>query len=204
MTDTGTMAALLRGRRSVRRFKEDSLSKEVISSIVEAATWAPSAGNRQSWDFIAVTSRPLLQSMAHAVSARWRDLLAGTDSGAADELRDYCRNFDWFATAPVVIAVSTRTPDEFMKQVVGLDAADVAGQKLSAAFAVENLMLAAHGVGVGTCCLTGPLAARTELETMLGLGKRQTLVCLVAMGYPAEVPAPTPRKAVDQIMRFIE
>ena len=204
MTKGVDSMSLLQGRRSIRCFQDRPLSRMLIASLVEAATWAPSSGNRQSWEFTVVTSREILKAMAAAVTARWTQLLTGVESGVAEELKEYSRNFNWFAAAPAVVVVSTRGPDEFMKRVAGLEAEDVSGLKISAAMAAENLMLAAHGAGVGSCCLTGPLAAQAELKKMLGLGQRQMLVCLIAIGYPAEEPAVPPRKDASRVMRFVE
>ena len=44
----------IKGRRSIRKFKPNSIPKEYIKTLLEAATWAPSAGNIQPWNFIVV------------------------------------------------------------------------------------------------------------------------------------------------------
>jgi nitroreductase len=69
--------------------------------------------------------------------------------------------------------------------------------------AAQNLMLAAHAHGLGSCCLTGPLAAHTELEELLNVGRKRALVCLIAVGYPAETPVAPPRKPIENVMRIL-
>lgn len=197
--------AVLGERRSIRRFRPDPVGRDTWQRLFEAAAWAPSASNRQDWEFIAVTSRTVIASMAQAVRARWNSLTekAG-DSGLAPELAKYSANFDWFSGAPAVVAIACRTPEAFLNHILGPAAPVVAGGRASAAMAAQNLMLAAHVLGLGSCCLTGPLAAADELGPLLGLGRRHELVCLVALGYPAEEPARPDRKGLDAIGRFVE
>ena len=196
---------LVRERRSVRQFADTPVAPELVTRLVAAATWAPSPSNRQGWNFTVIVSPALRQRMAAAARARWQGLLEqAAESAIGDELREYVRNFDWFGAAPVVIAVAAREPEAFLSHLFGPLAADVAGGRTAAAMAAQNLMLAAQAAGLGSCCLTGPLAAEEELKRLLGLGKRQNLVCLVALGYPAGAPAETTRKPVNDVIRFAE
>ena len=205
MTAANDLEKMLRQRRSVRKFKETPVPNELIRRIVEAGTWAPSAGNRQHWEFAVVVSEKVRREMSEAVRERWTAILDGADAESiAGEIKDYSGNFDWFSTAPVVIAVSARNPDAFLIRMLGDNADDVAGAKTSAAMAAQNLMLAAHALGLGACCLTGPLAAQEELRRAVGLGKRQSIVCLIALGYPAEEPPERPRKPLGEVMRIVK
>ena len=203
-----TAAALLqvlKTRRSIRRFKDVPLPQDTVRGLIEAATWAPSAGNRQNWEFTVVTSAPLKEKMAAAVRAEWKRVLDDPAlATVADQMRDYSRNFDWFSQAPALVVLSAKSPDEFLNRMFGPAAADIGGAKTSAAMAAENLMLAAHASGLGSCCLTAPLAASEALKTLLDLGARQAMVCLIALGYADEKPGQPPRKAVDRVARFIE
>lgn len=205
MTGLDKVERLLRERRSVRQFAETPVDPALVTRLLAAAAWAPSPSNRQAWSFTVVASATLRQQMAAAVHERWQGLLdQAAESAVVDELRDYVRNFDWFGAAPVVIAVSTREPEAFLGHLLGARATDVAGGRVAAAMAAQNLMLATHAAGLGTCCLTGPLAAEDELKRLLGLGKRQSLVCLVAVGYPSSVPSASTRKPVNDVVRTAE
>ena len=106
--------------------------------------------------------------------------------------------------APVLIAIACRRVEELQREVLADNAEGVSGNKISAAMAAQNLMLAAHALGLGTCCYTGPLAARKELEELLGFRRRHTLVCLVAVGVPDETPKAPARKPLKYISRFEE
>lgn len=205
MSEFEALMDVMRGRRSVRMFKKDPVGREEIAQLIEAATWAPSASNRQDWEFTVVMAGEVKRELGRVTRAAWDALLARPDAQAvAEELKRHSRYFSWFARAPVVIAVSARQADGYMAHLCGEAAADIAGHKVSAAMAAQNLMLAAHAMGLGTCCLTAPLAAQEEIKALLGLGRRREVVCLIAMGRPAgEAPA-MPRKPVEEIMRVIE
>lgn len=204
MTAPEELLAALRARRSVRRFRPDPVSRETLETLLEAASWAPSAGARQDWEFTAVASEPLKSRMAEAVTHRWRELLDVCPSQAVREsLGAYAGNFDWFSRAPVVLAVWARRPEAFLTRLLEHDAAAVAGSRTSAAMACQNLMLAATALGLGSCCLTGPLAAADALRELLEVDRRRDLVCLIALGYPSETPSPAPRRPVSQIARFL-
>jgi len=204
VNDSEQFLSLLRSRRSIRRFLDRPVPRAILDRLIEAATWAPSASNRQDWQFTVVESGDLKKRMAEAVSPRWLEVLGETDAASiASEVQSYTEAFDWFHRAPAVIVISAKQPEAFLDHLFGDDAAVVAGSSTSAAMAGQNLMLAAHAEGLGSCCLTGPLAAELELKELLGLGRRRQIVCLIALGYPDESPDPPARKPVDQIVRYV-
>lgn len=204
MSGLDAALTLLRGRRSVRSYRPEPVPQELLDQLLTAATLAPSAGNRQDWEFIVVVDATAKELLATATQARWQELTAGAEeSGALAELRRYADNFTWFASAPAVIAVTCRRPETFMQELLGDAAAIVAGQRLSAAMAAQNLMLAAQAAGLGSCCLTGPLAADAALRNLLGLNARQELVCMITVGYPTKKSTPPSRKALTAVRRYL-
>jgi nitroreductase len=198
------LLALIRSRRSIRRFRPDAIPPELIAQIIEAASWAPSASNRQDWFFTLISSDRLKQEMAETVQRRWDEIFdANQSTGLLAELRRYSAGFTSFVSAPVVIVVSVMAVNAIQRALLGDAAEPTAGARASAAMAAQNLMLAAHAAGLGTCCMTGALAAGKEIARLLGLRRRE-IVCLVTLGYPDETPAPPPRKPVSEISAFID
>lgn len=205
MSDAEVLLNLIRGRRSVRQFTDEPVDSNVLSRLVEAASWAPSAGNQQDWRFDVVTSPATKQAMADAVRRRWAEVIsANRDCGFIQEVEQYAAGFAEFAKAPVVIVVSARAIDSVQEHLLGKAALATAGSFASAAMAAQNLMLAAHALGLGSCCMTGPLAAHDELRSLLNLGRKHQIVCLLALGHPAEAPPGPPRKPVEKIARWLE
>jgi nitroreductase len=207
-------AELVEKRVSVRQFLPDPVPVEHVREMVRLAGLAPSPNNQQPWRFIAVTRKPLLQEMAGAVRARLRTLLPVAMSADA---RRAAQRVEWFSTffaeAPLVIAV-TRQPYESViaRAVAGssLGAADVNAMRgypdvQSIGAAIEHLLLAATGLGYGSCWLSGPLVAREALEGLLGVEAPEQLAALVTIGAPAAPPDGShDRRPVDEILRFLD
>ena len=203
MSEADALLSLMRERRSIRRFRDEPVPQELLARLIEAATWAPSAGNRQDWFFSVVTSPDVKRQMADAVRARWDSIIAANrDSGIVGEVERYVAHFADFAAAPAVIVVSARSVDAVQRHLLGDAAPSTVRSACSAAMATQNLMLAAHALGLGTCCMTGALAARNELSQLLELNKKYELACLIAVGWPDESPAPPARKPTTEIARF--
>ena len=193
----------LRTRRSVREFADTPVARELVEQLIDAAAWAPSAGNRQDWYFSIVGSPDVKAAMASAVRRKWQQITAENQYlGFAQELADYTVAFADFDRAPVVIAVSAAKPNSAQRRLLGEYAGPTAGSFASAAMAAENLMVAAHALGLGTCCMTGALAASEELCQILGLSGRREVVCLVALGYPRCHPSAPARKPRSEIVRY--
>jgi nitroreductase len=192
-------------RRSIRNFLPDPVPRRLLEELIEIACWAPSAGNTQDWEFAVVMDKTIIAQLADAAHSWWAAMLkTDPDSAVKSELAKYSENFTWFAGVPALIIVSSKRTEAFLKSILGENSHIVAGRKLSAAMAIQNLLLAASAAGLGTCCLTGPLAADEEVRRILGLGKRRDLVCMVAIGYPGETPEPPARQPVEKVSRFLE
>jgi nitroreductase len=199
------IAELLCSRRSVRKFSDRRLDQRIIEQIIEMACMAPSASNRQDWFFTVIISESLKHAMADAVRRRWQCILAEhRQMGMIDEIERYTAGFTIFESAPVIIAVSANRPGEAQNHLLGDNAIFVSGSMTSAAMAAQNMMLAASALGLGSCCLTGALAARKELEELVKLEKKRMLICLITVGYAAETPPAPPRKPVAAVSRFLE
>jgi nitroreductase len=61
--DCNAIMKIIKGRRSIRRFKSKPVEREKIETLLEAARWAPSAGNAQPWDFIIITDSRTIQGL---------------------------------------------------------------------------------------------------------------------------------------------
>lgn len=192
-------------RRSIRNFKQKPISKKLLEEVIQIACWAPSAGNLQDWEFTVVQNKETITRLAGEVQYSWQTALDSCQSEAvASALTKYLDNFTWFKEAPALIVVSCKRPEAFLCSIFDNAAQDIAGRKISAAMAVQNLLLAADAAGLGTCCLTGPLVAEKEIREVLELGKRRDLVCMVAIGYPDETPEIPARLPLEKVLRYFE
>jgi nitroreductase len=200
------LLALLRARRSVRRFLPDPVSAAEEAALVEAAALAPSAGGRQSWRLLLVRSPERIARMAEAVREAVARIRGELRPEARAEAGAYLDDFLHFAGAPLVVAAIHRG---------GLDLLAAAGAQgpalrraeadslASLAAALENLLLCATALGLGACWMTGPLVAAPALGPILEVPAGWTLGALVPVGRPAEAPAPPPRRALAALARSL-
>ena len=181
------LMSLLRQRRSRRAFAPVPLAEATLAALGEAFSLAPSAGNRQDARCSFVTEPERIQSLADRGATAFAALCGTVDSPLIrEEMERYGKNFFWFGNAPALACVTCRRSPAFLEEGMGAKAALIWGGELSAAMSAFALLLAAESLGLGGCCLTGPLIVRRELETSLGLSKREALVLLIALGYPKD------------------
>lgn len=195
---------LIRSRRSIRKFKPHPVPPELIEGVLEAARWAPSNHNRQGWKFIILADRTLISRLAFEVRAEVVSRLAREGEHLSDQASDIEEHCTAFRRAPVIMVVLYKEPTaislSFLADVEDADL--VSGEYLSAALATQNLLLAAHAVGLGACVMTGPLVARESIHRAVDLPPGYKVACLIAVGFPAECPQAPRRKRLDQIVEF--
>jgi nitroreductase len=204
--------SLLQSRRSIRKFKRDRPSREVIESLIEAAVLAPSASNKQPWRFFIADRRELIDEMAAAVQAAVDRIVTHIEPQFIESFRAYGNYFVRFREAPAVIVPAYRElvvlsnlvdAHTAAEDVERIHAMELSSGLISTSLAVQNLMLYAHSIGLGSSSMTGPLLAREELKRLLGVPDSWRLAAIIPVGYPDEEPASVPRKPVDAVIRWV-
>ncbi len=200
-------------RKSIRRFKQTPVLDEDIKRVLDAARLAPSANNAQPWSFIVIRNRVVLNQMADAVRQMLDRMIPYAESEKqAQRLVAYKGTYyTFFENAPVVIAVLMEAYDAGTDRVLakmGYSPEDIKRLRplpglQSVAAAIENMLLAIHALGYGSCWMTGPLVAQEAFETLLGYGKEKSMVALLPVGVPDENPPARPRKPLDDMMSAI-
>lgn len=198
--------SLVQSRRSIRRFSDRTVTGADLLRLLEAARWAPSNHNRQPWKFIVLEDRKRIAGLAEKVKAGLAQRLSALPQVASGYGKEFLEYAACFAAAPVVMLILHRLPASFTKDFMeGVESPDlVSGEPLSTAMAVQNLLLAAHVLGLGTCMLTAPLLVREVIAREVALPPGHQLTCLLALGHPAEEPPQPRRKSIEQIAEFME
>jgi nitroreductase len=204
MSDYDRLLELIRSRRSIRQFSDRAVSRDDLARLLEAARWAPSNHNRQPWRFLVIEDKQQIARLAEIVIQGLSEKLKLLPEAAAAYAGEFTHYATFFSNAPVLWVVLHKQPVSVSAPLLaGLKNPDlVSGEPLSAAMAVQNLLLAAQALGLGTCVLTGPLLVREAWAGGLALPASHDLTCLVALGHPAESPAPPRRKTIEQIVEF--
>jgi nitroreductase len=195
----------MKGRQSIRKFRKDPVPREKILRMVEAATWAPSAGNAQNTRFLVVEEAALLARMKGIVD----DLLSRVTGKKVPP--DKINYHNLFAAAPVAVCVVGKpyesATDRHLREKDPerhrVRRYQVNAGLQSVASSITQFLLAAHSLGYGTCWMTGPLVAKPELESALSIRPPEELLTIIALGVPESPPPPKPsRKPPEEITEF--
>lgn len=175
----------IRTRRSVRRFSDRPVEPEKLRAVLEAVQMAPSWANMQCWRFVVVEDPDMKAKISELSYVEAYFAPKGYKSNPSRKA---------LAEAPVVIVACG----------VPTDSGDLRGQQYYLAdvgIATENLMLAAHAVGLGTVFVG--VFDEENLGYLLDIPPEVRIVGLFPLGYPQEEPkgAP-PRKPLDEIVHY--
>ena len=178
-------------RRSIRRYTDQPVSIELINQVLEAASWAPSAHNRQPWRFAVVQTLANKQKLAVAMGAKLRADLERDGVSAEIIHKDTTRSYQRITQAPVLIllSLSMRDMDSYSDATRNHNEYVMAVQ--STAMAGQNLLLAAHQLGLATCWMCAPLFAPTLVQHTLDLPPDWQPQALITLGYAAETRTKT-------------
>lgn len=179
---------VVRRQRACRRFAPDPVADEVIARLLEAATHAPSAENRQPWVFMVVRRDDLRDAIGRIYLRAWDSgarehsvgrlsdrLLTEVDEGARGGV----------ASAPVLVVVCGDT-----------DKSHPASLASSIFPAVQNLLLAAGAVGLGSALTTLATMDRGGIAALLELPEHIVPMAVVPIGWPSHTLGPPRREPV--------
>jgi nitroreductase len=162
----------IKGRRSIRAFKDTEIPSETVDKLIEVAQWAPSAGNIQPWEFIVVRE----QETKH-------------------KLTEAALNQTFIEEAPVVIVVCAN--EDRSAQGYGQRGKTLYCLQDTAA-AIQNINLAAHALGLGTCWIGA--FNEEEARQILKIPEGIRPIAIVPVGIPNESPPPRRKRLIDEIV----
>jgi nitroreductase len=174
----------IHNRRSHRLYRPEMPPRDALERVVDAGLWAPSGMNTQCWDITMLTGKPR-DELIGLINLSLKELVPIMQkTGVAEKSQQrVVAFFKDLGGAPVVIAVTVW---------LWGDATGAANIQSGAAL-MENLLLAAHAVGLGTCWMTAGSLVEKEILGFLGKGDQQ-LLAITPIGYSAKEPPVVPRK----------
>jgi nitroreductase len=164
----------IKGRRSIRAFQNRDIPPEMVDRLIDAARWAPSAGNIQPWEFIIVREPETRRKLAEAALEQ-----------------------TFIEEAPVVIVVCA--DENRSSQGYGTRGKTLYCLQDTAA-ATQNIHLAAYALGLGTCWVGA--FREDEAKKILNIPSGVRPVAIIPVGYPAEKPQPRNRRPINQIIHY--
>jgi nitroreductase len=185
---------VIAARRSIRKFKDVPLPESVLRQILTAATLAPSGKNRQPWRFHVVSGEKR-EEMVRVMRQGIENMKAsGHDIGSAEGTARV------MAQAPVTVFVFNpqglhpwlaRSIDQMFEDLVNI-------QSIGAA--IQNMLLAAQELGIGSLWICDVFYAYKELRSWLGV--EGEMIAAISLGYADEGPGARPRRTVDQVAKW--
>jgi nitroreductase len=189
-------------RRSIRKYRSDSVPPEQIEKLLEAARLAPSTSNTQSWKFKVVTDDSTREQLARAANnqkfvAQAPVLIACClDFGAFRERGKQVRKL-------ILSGAVKPSMEMILHYVRGGEEDAYKGERvvingtINVAIASEHMVLEAASLGLGTCWVRA--FDPNEVQEILGVPDDVSVLSLLTVGYPDQSPPPRPRKTLDEI-----
>lgn len=155
-------------RRSIRKYNDRLVERDIIEKIIEAGTWAPSACNVQGWRFIVIDDKKVLNEIV--------------ENGAAAFLKNVHQ--------AIMVVYDNRTDNTEYKDYIQ-----------SASACIENMLLRAHSLSVGTCWINF-LPNKNKLHKILNIPLEFEPIALVSLGYYDQKINERPRKNSQEDIVF--
>jgi nitroreductase len=186
----------INSQRAMRRLKPDPVPEELIWKLLDAAVKAPSGGNRQPWNFIVIRDDETKAKIAEYYLDSWNKsygLIKQAAMASPDTARTYASAehlANHLAEVPVLIIATVNLSG----------VAPVSPPAASIYPAVQNLMLAARALGLGTTLTTFHRTHEAEVKQLLGVPEGVDTMALIPLGYPVGKFGPTNRIPTEKVV----
>lgn len=176
---------MLTGRRSVRKFKNKKVDRETMKEIISLSRWAPSWANFQIARYTLIDDENVIKRL-------------GTEG-----VNDFIYNVNTLKNAKGVAVLSFVKGKSGKLDQYSLESSDNDNvwEVFDAGIACQTFCLAAHAKGIGTCIMG--VINENVISEIVGLPEEESVAALIVYGYPEIHPKPTPRKEVEEIVRFL-
>lgn len=187
---------VIKKRKSIRKYKQEPVPREILERILEAGMHAPSGKNRQNWRFFVVQGKKRDEYLKYSQKS-WLGVKDVLQKRLKPSLYEFTERFFYtLGGAPVIIfCYSLNDSEERYHTSIG-----------SVYMAVENMILAAVSEGLGTCAMGAPLEIKNDVDKFLGVDKIETppnseleLLCALVLGWPDHDPPKAPRQTDGRI-----
>jgi nitroreductase len=190
-------------QKAIRRLRPDPVPDELIDKLLDAAIRAPSGGDRQPWAFVvireAATKRKVGEWYLDAWNRTYGAIPQETRTQFPDAFGRVYRSAEHLALhmaeVPVMILVCARDAPP-----ASAGEAAIASHYGSIFPAVQNLLLAARGLGLGAALTTLHKLHEAEVKELLGMPAKAETVALIPVGYPRGKYGPNRRRPVADVV----
>jgi nitroreductase len=188
--DAEVVLRAIRDRRSIGKVGEQAPPASVIEQILEAGTWAPNHHLTEPWRFFVLEGEArnrLGHALADAATEHIADPAAKERAWAAQASKPL--------RAPVIIAIAVEPALE--------EKIEVIEEIASGAAAGQNMLLAAHALGLAAIWRSGRPTYSRQVREFLGLSERATVLGFIYLGYPSMEPPTRERRPVSAVTTWL-
>lgn len=188
-------------RRSIRKFQDKDIPIELLNKILDAGRVAPSAKNRQPWKYIVFREKhkkELLKAMEKGLEREEKGITDIPKSRYG--IPDAKNTLRIMQEAPIIIVVLNTNAKSPFFPVDNDERISEICDSLSIGASIENMLLAAEEMGLGTLWIANTCFAYKELVSYLNTDEQ--LISAIAIGYANESPGQRPRKKLSEIVEY--
>jgi nitroreductase len=194
LSDQAYLFNIIKNRRTVRKFKSIPVPKEHILKILDAARFAPTAGNQQPWKFLVTQNRKKLDELQKEALLWYLDEYEKRRTPTQEELsqaRDALKEIlDNVLSAPVYVAVLVDSKAKYPNYIL-----------YDGTLAAGYLMIAARALAYGTGFFT-TFFPEEKMKKFFNIPEQYKLICFTPVGVPDEWPETPPKKKLEEIVVF--
>jgi nitroreductase len=180
---------VIKSRRSIRKYLDKPIPKEIIDKLIEAAKWAPTGMNEQPWGFIVVRDKALVNELSDRSIPYINKMIEGNTQFERYKKRMAVKDFSIFYHAPCVIIIIGKTTFSYQND---------------CAMAAQNIMLLASSIGIGSCWvgMMNVLNKDEWFRKKFEIPDNYTIVAPIALGYFQDKDIPVIERKTPEILKF--
>ena len=181
---------VIKSRRSIRKYLDKPIPKEIIGKLIEAAKWAPSGMNEQPWGFIVVQDKSLIKELSDRSMPYINKMIEKNSKFVGYKKRMAVKDFSIFYHAPCVIIILGRV--------------DAFSYQNDCSMAAQNLMLAASSLGIGSCWvgMMSTLDKDEWFRKKFQLPDNYRVAAPIAIGYFENKLVPVIERRLPEILKY--
>ena len=201
------ISTVIKRRRSIRNFNNRPVDMDLVKKIIDIASHAPSNNNRQGWKFYVTKESAIKQAFCDLILKKLKDRKhqAEQKSKIIDTLMtEYEKHFMHFKNAPVIVVCCFVKPNRFQTEIFETDQENqhMTGELISLSLVIQNMLLLADSLGLGTLVMTSPLVIAQDIKKILEIPEKYAIGSFVCMGHYDKRPDPPRHYELDRILHI--
>lgn len=175
----------IKNRRSIRKFKNTDIARELIEELIDSARLAPSAKNRQPWKFVIVKDN--IKNQISKIMIENEETLERKECGNNSSVKQTAKVIK---NAPILILVLKQFDDDW-----------TTGDLLSIGGAIEHICLQSTALGLGSLWIRDMVYVQKKIARLIN-HEDMEVISAISIGYAAESPEQRSRKKLDEVLEW--